>query len=532
MSALAGHRRAGLLIPLFAFPSSTSWGIGDIGDLAPMTTWLSAAGQRVLQLLPINEMAPGQQSPYSAISAMAIDPIYISVPRVPEFAALGGERALDADATATLDRVRADSRVPYDSIRALKQRALQQAFSRFYDMEWCPRTERASQLTAFVRQQSWWLDDYALFKAIHASRGGEPWSAWPEGLRCRHPEELDRARQELSREVLQHQFLQWVADRQWQQARAAARGVALFGDLPFMVDANSADVWAFQGQFRLDASLGVPPDAFSASGQDWGMPVYRWDAVVAADFRWLRDRARRAAQLFDGFRVDHLVGFYRTYGRPHDGGEPFFTPEGEDEQKALGERVLEVLGSSGAEIIAEDLGTVPDFVRESRAALGVPGFSVLRWERDWHVAGQPFRDPVDYPRVSVATSGTHDTESLMVWWRGLDAEDRQKIDAIPTIQRLTAGAGIRDAPDPVVRDLLLESLFASTSYLVELPIQDVFGWPDRINEPATVSDENWSFRLPWPCDRMGRIREARERQKALRTWTERYDRGGGVPQGS
>jgi 4-alpha-glucanotransferase len=124
--------------------------------------------------------------------------------------------------------------------------------------------------------------------------------------------------------VIFYQYLQWLASSQWREARSAAgrHGVAVFGDLPFMVDCDSADVWARQHQFRLDVSLGAPPDAFSAAGQDWGMPVYRWDALAADDFRWLRDRARRGADLYDGLRVDHLVGFYRTFGRPRDGGEP------------------------------------------------------------------------------------------------------------------------------------------------------------------------------------------------------------------
>src|SRR6185312_1751449 len=131
----------------------------------------------------------------------------------------------------------------------------------------------------------------------------------------------------------------------------------LFGDLPFMVDSDSADVWARQADFRLDASVGVPPDAFSATGQDWGMPVYRWDVMAAEDYRWLHERARRNADLYDGYRVDHLVGFYRTYGRPRDGGAPFFTPSDEAHQVALGETVLRIFGDAGAEIIAEDLGT-------------------------------------------------------------------------------------------------------------------------------------------------------------------------------
>ena len=328
--------------------------------------------------------------------------------------------------------------------------------------------------------------------------------------------------------MLFYQYLQWLADAQWREARAAAaaHGVALFGDLPFMVDGDSADVWARQDDFRLDVSIGVPPDAFSATGQDWGMPAYRWDAIAADDFGWLRDRARRTRDLFDGYRVDHLVGFYRTYGRPHDGGEPFFTPGRRAEQIALGERVLNVLREPGAEIIAEDLGTVPDFVRASLMRLGVPGFRVFRWERYWHREGQPFRDPAEYPAVSVATSGTHDTEPMATWWEQASADERAKVDrpADDSVAHWRSGTGRAAGTIPTVRDVLLEALFASGSNLL-LPScrtcsAGAIGSTSRRPSPTT----NWTFRLPWPSDRLNEVAGAVERQSALRTWASRHGR--------
>ena len=519
--------RSGLLVPLFSCPSTDSWGIGDIGDLAPLTAWLAGAGQRVLQLLPINEMAPGQQSPYSAISAMAIDPIFIRPADVPEFAALGGEASLGAEDRALLAAVRQSTRVEYASARRLKDHALRAAFDRFEDAEWRSQTVRAQALSRFVAEQAWWLDGYALFRAIHAREEERPWTGWPAGLRDREPGALDEARRELEREMRFQQYLQWLAATEWQQARASARsrGVALFGDLPFMVDGDSADVWAHQHQFRLDASVGVPPDAFSATGQDWGMPVYRWDELARDDYRWLRARAQRSADLYDGYRVDHLVGFYRTYARPHDGGPAYFTPAEERAQAALGERLLGIFREPGAAIIAEDLGTVPDFVRASLARLGVPGFRVGRWEREWHLEGQPFRDTSEYPVVSVATTGTHDTEPLRVWWETASAEERRAFNQLPSVQRLTGGAGLPDAPFvPAVRDAIVAAMFEASSELVLFPVQDVFGWSDRINQPATVNDHNWTFRLPWAVDRLDTIPEARERQLALRREADRSGR--------
>jgi 4-alpha-glucanotransferase len=520
----AGRRRSGLLIPLFAAPSTTSWGIGDIADLEPLSAWVAGAGCRVLQLLPLNEMAPGQQSPYSALSAMAIDPVFISLPRVDDFAAGGGEAALSCEERHALAAVRGQRRVDYAAVRRLKHSALNRAFDRFYEAEWRADSARARVFKEFVARQAWWIEDYGLFRAVHAHHGERPWTEWPDGLREREPAAIDRVRRELAREVLLHQYMQWLAATQWLAARHVVnqRGVAIFGDLPFMVDTDSADVWARQHQFHLDASLGVPPDAFSASGQDWGMPVYRWDSIAADDYRWLRDRARRSADLFDGYRVDHLVGFYRTFGRPRSGGEPFFTPAAEPEQTALGERVLGILREPGAEIIAEDLGTVPDFVRASLQRIAVPGFRVFRWERFWHDPGQPFRDPVDYPAISVATSGTHDTEPVADWWDAVDADERRQVEAVPTIQRL-GGIGDRRF-DERVRDVLLEALYASGSDLVLCPIQDVFGWRDRINEPATVDDHNWTFQLPWVTDRLTEVPEAAERGETLRALAGQYGR--------
>ena len=352
-------------------------------------------------------------------------------------------------------------------------------------------------------------------------------------MKQRDPDTLAAAAQELMRDILFYQYLQWLAGTQWKAARAAAaaHGVSLFGDLPFMVDLHSADVWAHQGHFLLERSVGVPPDAFSATGQDWGMPAYNWDAVAASDFTWLRRRARRSAALYDGYRVDHLVGFYRTYSRPRtpDGQEPGFSPAEQSEQLLLGEQVLGIFGEPGSEIIAEDLGIVPDFVRASLTTLGLPGFRVFRWEADWDEqthALKAFRDPAHYPALSVATSGTHDTEPLITWWESTATDvERRAVAAVGSVRDVAGAVDILTAPFvPAVRDVFLELLFASTSNILLLPVQDVFGWRDRINEPATVGEANWSYRLPWPADALGEQEEARERQAALRTWSEKYGR--------
>ena len=527
-SQRAGSRRAGVLIPLFSMPSSRSWGVGEIGDIEAIARWLDAGGQRLLQLLPINEMPPGESSPYSALSAMAIDPQFITLDHVEDFAEIGGEPKLEPAFRARLDAVRVEPRIQYAEVRELKHIALRRCFARFREAQWIGGTRRAAEFRSYIAGQAWWLDEYALFRALHARHQERAWTEWPEPLRSRQPEALDAARAELDDEILFRQYLQWLAADQWGFARDRAGDVGLFGDLPFMVSGDSADVWARQDEFRMDASVGVPPDAFSETGQDWGLPVYRWDVLAERDLDWLRDRARRNADLFDGYRVDHLVGFYRTYFRPHDGGPPQFTPREEEEQLTLGERVLGVFREQSAEIIAEDLGIIPEFVRASLTRLSVAGYKVFRWERLWQVEGRPFKDPIQYPPVSVATSGTHDTEPMVIWWEDAPREEREAVVAIPSVrERLTDDdrASIEAAGLPhAIHEALLEALYASGSDTLILPIQDIFGWRDRINQPATVADSNWTWRLPWPSDRMRTEAAAMGVAKQLREWCLRHRR--------
>jgi 4-alpha-glucanotransferase len=513
-------RHAGLLVPLFSVPSRESWGIGEIGDVPRLGTWMAEAGFSFLQLLPINEMADGQNSPYSAMSAMAIDPIFLSPAAVPDVATLGGEDLLPAGERALLKKARAAASIDYAAVRTVKLFALRAGFDHFREYEWKRDTNRAVRFKAFIEQARWWIDDYALFRALHARAQARAWQEWDAPLRDREPGALQAAREELATEILFHSYLQWLAANQWRQAREAC-GIGVFGDFPFMVSGDSADVWSRQQDFRLDASVGAPPDAFSKTGQDWGFPAYRWEVIAAGGYQWLADRARRSAELYDGYRVDHLVGFFRTYVRERD-GRAAFVPPTEPEQITQGQEVLEVLSHTGARIIAEDLGVIPAFVRQTLNDLQIPGYKVLRWEREWDAPGQPFKDPRRYPPCSVATSGTHDTEPLAEWWDEAPLEERQALAAIDH----------DGPPDPqpaepfndTTRDAILQLLYASGSDIVLLPIQDVFGWKDRINTPAVIHDDNWTWRLPWLVEDMVKEPAAHERGEFTRRLSERFGR--------
>jgi 4-alpha-glucanotransferase len=518
---LSPGRHAGILVPLFSIASSGSWGIGEIPDLEHFGTWLREAGQDFVQLLPVTAVAEGETSPYSALSAMAIDRVYIALDRLEDFEEIGGERSLSSADAERLGRVRQAPRIEYATVRDLKKRALDASFDHFHAEHWARGTARADMLRAFVERERWWLDDYALFRALRQARGLRAWWEWEEPLRRRDHAAIESAMREHEVEVLRHQYLQWIADTQWHEARARAP-VGIFGDYPFMVSADSADVWARQNDFMLDASVGTPPDAFSAEGQNWGLPVYRWDVMARNDFMWLRERAARSASLYDGYRIDHLVGFYRTFVRPPN-GEPYFTPSNQAEQLALGERLMGIFLDSGPVIIAEDLGVVPDFVRASLRRLDIPGYRVMRWEREWDVPGRPFHDPATWPECSVGTSGTHDTEPLVEWWDEADEEERREFLQLPGLAGL--GQDPRAPLSPALRDAILATLFASGSQYLILPFGDVFGWPDRINTPAVINEDNWRWRLPWPVDRLEEEPGARERASFLRDLSASTGRG-------
>jgi 4-alpha-glucanotransferase len=524
LAGFTSGRHAGLLLPLFSAPSRRSWGIGELADLPPLCAWLKRAGLDFLQLLPLNERAVDDHSPYSAMSAMAIDPVYIAVHQVPDFQALGGEDALRPEQRRRLAAVRSARRIQYAEVRSLKTEALRAAFQRFHDVEWLTGSRRARSLRAYLDRERAWLDGYALFRALHRQSGERAWWNWAAPLAARERRALKQARASLADEHLYHAYVQWQAGLQWQEARLAAAPVAVFGDVPFMVGSDSADVWANQHAFSRDATIGAPPDAFDEVGQDWRLPAYRWDVFAADDDAWTRARAKRTAALFDGFRIDHVVGFYRTYIIPSDRSEPpGFSPAAEDDQLAQGERVMKAFLDSSAAVIAEDLGTVPDFVRTSLCRLGIPGFKVFRWEREWDRRDQPFRNPAEYAPLSVATTGTHDTDTLVEWWEAATAEERSAIADIPF---LAARALNVSAPrcDAATRDLLLEMLASSSSNLLLLPVQDIFGWRDRINVPGTVTAENWTWRLPWPVDVLAHQPEAAERAGTLAGWMAQYGR--------
>lgn len=506
-------RVAGVTVPLFSLRSEQSWGIGEIGDLPAFAAFIARAGISLIQVLPLNEISIGNTSPYSALSAFGIDPIYISLAPVADLQHLSTRQVLGHSGAAALAAARKRPTIDYPTVRELKRKALLAGLRHFVQHELGAGLQRSPRARAFIEfcdAQRDWLPDYALYRAIKDEHRGAAWWEWPDPLRERDRAALRAVQARHAEAILFHEYVQWLAHAQWAAARAelARQGVELMGDLPFMVDRDSADVWVHRKEFRMDMSVGVPADQFDEDGQDWGLPPYHWRVMASDDFAWLRRRAAYSATLYDRFRVDHLVGFFRTCMRPYERRRKpdgklvpgTFDPPTESEQLAHGERVVAAMkraaAEHGAQLVAEDLGSIPEYVPPALARLEVPGYRVLIWEKD----GDVFRDPATYPALSVATFGTHDTAPVAVWWDELPAAERAAVLRLPVLKDSPdpLGAGF----DPAVHAALLRLICGARSDLVLLLMQDLLGVRDRINKPGTQGDHNWTWRLPQPIEKL------------------------------
>ena len=500
---------AGVLIPLFSLRASSDFGIGEILHLPAMVDFVLAMGHSAIQLLPLGETSIAEASPYSAMSAFSIDPLFISG---------AGLRGVSGAIRNSRKIVGIAARfVPRDRVRSAKSPLLELAWSRFKDRG--ARSHREG-FEAFQSEHRGWLQDYSLFRALKERFDWRSWEEWPEAIRRREPEALFGARAAMADQVGMYSYFQFLAFRQWLEARVYAeeRGVLLGGDLAFSPARDSADVWANQHIFRLDRFVGAPPDAFNARGQRWGLPMPDWNKMREDNFAWWRMRIRHSAMLYDLIRLDHVVGVFRTYSFPADpaaAGE--FFPADENAQHEQGEAflkmVLEEVGAS--RLIAEDLGTIPPFVRQSLTRNNVPGFKVLRWEKqNWDTPQEHYVPPQRYPELAVATTGTHDTTTVLQWWRDTSLKERRQ---------LVVGLALDGQVNPRLRylnlqslDAILAALYRAPSEFVLTPIQDLFGWTARINTPGTVTDRNWHYRLPLTFEKLRASRAITSQQDQLK----------------
>ncbi len=530
-------RRAGILIPVFALRTSDDLGIGDTGGVRQLIDWAAETSLGFVQFLPINATG-GDSSPYNAISSVALD--YLTLELTPAvIPELDDKFYRSITGILRADLLRQGS-VDYPKVRRLKNTLLRRAFSQ---IELQP--ERLAKFEAFCVQEAGWLDDFCLFRVLMEEHGHEDWTNWREDLNTAVKARAwrdDAQADEIDHRILFHAYVQWLCFSQWREVRAYAngKGIKLMGDIPFGISWCSADVFFHPEQFDLEWCGGAPPETYFKDdyfvqrwGQNWGIPLYRWDVMEHGGFQWWRQRTQKLTEVFDIFRIDHVLGFYRIYSfpwRPQRNAEfchladeearlltgdrlPHFiendddTPEHKAANLAQGDKYLRViLAAAGkAEVVAEDLGTVPDYVRPHLLSLDVPGFKVCQWENDSQgrvVMGN------DYDNCAFTTYATHDHEPMKTLWehRRRDSHSREESDralADKELRSLADFAGLRftagsDWPeyDSHIRRALLEALLTSNARFAAFMLTDLFGLEDRFNVPGIAADSNWSARLP------------------------------------
>jgi 4-alpha-glucanotransferase len=523
--ASLNRKISGIMVPLFSIRTEKNWGVGEILDLIPFIDWMADRHLHLLQMLPLYETAPRETSPYQALSGFALDPIFLSLHDWEDIkqSAAAQKKISSPSVRKALKEWRASREVRFESIRSLKYQLQKLAFEHFKKNEWDRKSDRAQSFQAFMDEKSDWLDDYALFRLLKEKYRWRYWIEWPLPFRNREKETLEAVEEKEADHLLFIKYLQWALWEQWRIAHEHARrnNVLLMGDLPFLVSRDSADVWSHQDLFSEEESVGAPPDAFSETGQDWGLPLFLWKEMEKKGFFWWRMRIREVRQLYDLVRLDHVVGFYRVWVVPQK-GNPHFEPSEEEEQISRGKALLTaIVEASGACIlIAEDLGVIPKFVYHTLEEFGISGHKVLRWQKEDLL----FHDPKEYPYISLATTGTHDTSALASWWDEISLDERKAfLEMVDEEKRISPD----DPFSERLHQIILDRLMGSGSALVIFPIQDVFGSSDQINVPATVGPHNWRYRLPVTVSELSRTSPYREKTEFLKQLIDRHQRYAG-----
>lgn len=487
----------GLAIPLFSIHSHKSYGIGEYPDLSLLMDWCHSIGFDVIQFLPLNDCGLGA-SPYSSVSAFALNPLHLGIASLPHVM----EHPLLKEELKSLPQFSYTSRVDYARVRENKERFLRSYFQLFG-----PKVLKSQAYQQFVEQAAW-LKGFAAFKILKERYQWSAWQTWPEPERSPTPEFLDKLSVQEQEEFDWHYFLQFLCDQQLNTVKkyAQEKGILLMGDIPILIDRESADVWQHQELFNLDYSAGSPPDIYSENGQNWGFPIYRWEVMEKQNYQWWTSRLQWANRYYHIYRLDHIVGFFRIWATPltHPGKEGHFIPQDESTWIDHGQRILlMMLNASEMLPIGEDLGVVPPEVRTCLSALGICGTRVMRWQRRWNEDGQ-FISPQDYPIDSMTTVSTHDSETLQHWWK-----------AYPIEAQLFANfKGWSYQPllsHDHHREILWDSHHTSSLFHINL-IQEYLAlipglsWPtpeeERINIPGLISDRNWTYRLRLPLEEL------------------------------
>jgi 4-alpha-glucanotransferase len=542
MAASAYPRLAGTLVPVFALRHENDFGVGDTRAVREAIHFHAENKLGLLQLLPVNETG-ADNSPYNAISSVALDPIYLHM--VPEEIPGLLPEALAELFPEPVKKELQSGPVQYKRVKMLKLEVLSRAYVEFEAVDLQEGSDAAYEFQAFVENNMGWLPGYTLFRTLLNEYGDNAlWHQWaPEHqdlekaetwlATCADKDDLVRYRQFTA-------FVQWVAWRQWASVRALAdhKNVRLIGDIPFGVSKFSADVWCERQLFDLDWSGGAPPEPFFTSGefvrrwgQNWGIPLYNWEVNRAQNFAWWKQRVGATSLIFHSFRIDHVLGFFRIYAFPWEpqrndefspltlaeakeragGREPHFIPRPDEPEEnaekncADGEAFLTMIQAAAGKstVIAEDLGMVPKYVPKLLTKMGIPGFVIPHFSVDPEL--REYIRKGDFREISITTWGTHDHSPLIAWyhdltrrWRGSDGHE-----AWLELQRLMRflDEDENNPPDTLnekLHEAMMRTLLEARSCWTIFTISDVFGLDLRFNQPGTANDDNWSVRLDRP----------------------------------
>jgi len=502
-------RASGILLHPTSLPGR--FGIGDLGPAAyRFADFLVTSGQSLWQVLPLGPTGYGD-SPYACYSAFAGNTLLISPEKLFAEGSLS-QSELDEIPSAPSEKV------DFGRAHEIKDRLLGHAFARY---QRTTDTEFRSEFETFAEQNSSWLNDYALFRALKTEHGGKAWHEWEPSLVRREPGALAQARQQLHDQIEAHKFAQFLFFKQWFELKAYCneRGISLIGDVPIFVAQDSSDVWTNPEQFKLDRNgipivvAGVPPDYFSATGQFWGNPLYNWERMLADGFKWWIERVRAILQMVDIARIDHFRGFAACWEIP--GGDT--TAERGRWVEVPGRELFGAIRKALGElpIIAEDLGVITPDVEKLRDGFGFPGMRILQFAFSSDTKNIDL--PHNYHHNVVVYTGTHDNDTTVGWFNSI------------------AGAGSTRSAEQIAveRDLCLKYLntdgteihwdfiravLASVADTAILPLQDLLGLGTeaRMNLPNSTQG-NWM----WRCHEAALTEQHAER---LREMTETYGR--------
>ncbi|MBW8330722.1 MAG: 4-alpha-glucanotransferase [Prolixibacteraceae bacterium] len=471
------ERSSGILLHISSLPGSD--GIGSLGKEAFLfVDFLAKTKQKLWQILPLCPTGYGN-SPYQCYSAFAGDPLFIDIQQ------LVADRLISKDSVT--DQHFKVKKVEFEKVEEWKMFLFHEAFASFkrnFD-------RYKDEYVAFMSHNSWWLDDYALFRSLKSKYGETVWNTWKKKLVIRDKPTLQEAFQELHAEIDFHRFLQFIFFRQWFKLKnyANSKGISIIGDIPLYVSLDSADVWANQDIFLLDSDSkptqvgGVPPDYFSETGQLWGNPVFDWERVAERDFDWWLARIHFNLRMFDQVRVDHFRGL-----------ESFWAVAAEAKTAVVGEwlpakghelfrKLKEKFGKLN--IIAEDLGVITPEVEKLRDDFGLPGMKILQFAFGSDAANENL--PHNYDSNFVVYTGTHDNDTTLGWFNSIEKPERK------ILRKYLKGDG-----KEMVRQMT-EYAWASSAMMALIPMQDLLGLDTeaRMNTPGTATG-NWTWRFAWP----------------------------------